>query len=153
MNIIKKLPTELQTKIFVLYWMDIFKENVIDELKNFKTTINKIYLYMCHHGIPNINQGPNNSTIAHHILYFKEQNDFLIKFINNKVGNHLLCYLLGMTRKTIDLYLKSNLFDHIPKEYRYIALFYLMFSPLQTGCNGYAIIHYFKTIPIKNKTK
>jgi hypothetical protein len=149
MNIIKKLPTELQTNIFILYWMDIFKENVVKELKNFKTTINNIYIYMCKHGIPNVNQGPNNSTISHHIYYFRKQNDFLIKFIKQKSGNHILCYLLGMRRETFNLYLKSNMFDSIPTEYRYISLFYLMFSPIQSGCNGYTIIQYFKNIPIK----
>jgi len=153
MNIIQKLPTELQTNIFVLYWMDIFKENVVKELKSYKTIINKIYIYMCNHGVHNVNQGPKNSTITHHLLYFREQNDFLIKFIKKKSGNHLLCYILGISRKTLDLYLKSNIFDSIPKEYRYIALFYLMYSPLQSGCNGYTIIQYFKTIPIKNKQK
>jgi hypothetical protein len=150
MDIIKNLPIELQDIILNLYWMDVFGK-VIKKLNNYKTDIDKIYIYMCNHGIHNINQGPRNPTMIHHLSYFRKHNNIIRSLFKNNCRTHLLCEIMNIKRSTLNIYVSSNLLDHIEEEYKYIAFFYLIFSPLETRCNGYVIINYFKNIHVIRK--
>ena len=79
-----RLPSEIQDIIWEMYWMDIFKTNVLDYFKEHSHKMLKMDFFLKKHFFPNKNVNYDKQLI----YYLKNYNEYLI-YIKKDKGLHM----------------------------------------------------------------
>ena len=73
------LPTVLLNEIWNMYWCDIYKTTVVDEIKQLNNMLNKINTFMINHFYKNTSE-LYDKQISYYLKYYNEE---LRKIRNN----------------------------------------------------------------------
>ena len=117
-----RLPIEIEDIIWELYWMDIFKTNVLDYLKENNDKMLKMDFFLKKHFYPNVNDNYNYQLMH----YLKNYNEYLL---NIKRDNGLHMFLkrnlyLNTYWKYCDSYI-NTCSSKINEELKYICSYCL----------------------------
>ena len=127
MKYINKFPDELVNNIMIIYWQNIFKNNVINKINIKNSLFNKIYQYMLKHGIPNILLGFGHPTDKHHYYYYKDHNNIILSYfyLKSNKKNNLLKYQLSFYNNMYYI-IDSGMLNNVLNPYKYICSFYII---------------------------
>ena len=116
------LPTVLLNEIWNMYWYDIYKITVIDEIKQLNKMLNKINTFMINHFYKNISE-LYDKQISYYLKYYNEE---LRKIRDNK-GYYLLCQF---NNPKINYCFNKSLHSHsrVNDKYQFIAIYSIMFG-------------------------
>ena len=125
---IKKMPLELQIKIFQYYYSYLHNE-LLTEIKS---------IYILENKITNFITKYKHSFVREHNLYYYRQFNKCIKDISHNNGKILLCKVnnLNLRHCTLD-YINKICYD-IKEDYKYIAPILICYS----GMNRYYMKSY-----------
>ena len=138
MEFFNKLHEELINKIMIIYWKEIFNENIIKKFNETSILINMIHNYMFRHGIPNILIGFCNPTDKLHYHYFKKHNKILFELFNE---NNLLKY--KNLYRNINNIISYGMLNNISNSYKYICAYYI----INSFQSSKKILKYFENFP------
>ena len=138
MEFFNKLPEELINKIMIIYWKEIFNENIIKKFNEISISINVVRNYMFRHGIPNILIGFCNPTDKLHYYYFKKHNKILFELFNE---NSLLKY--KNLYRNINNIISFGMLNNISNSYKYVCAYYI----INSFQNSKKILKYFEKFP------
>lgn len=125
---IKKLPLELQIKIFQYYYSYLHNE-ILNEIKNIYILENKITNFIKHYG---------NSLIKENNLYYYKKFNNAIKEISHNNGKILLCKINNFKLGYCNLEYINKICYDIKNDYKYIAPILICSS----GINRYYMKNY-----------
>ena len=116
------LPTVLLNEIWNMYWCDIYKTTVVDEIKQLNNMLNKINTFMINHFYKNISE-LYDKQISYYLKYYNKE---LRKIRNNK-GYYLLCQF---NNSKINYCFNKSLHSHssVNDNYQFIAIYSIMFG-------------------------
>jgi len=116
------LPTVLLNEIWNMYWYDIYKITVIDEIKQLNKMLNKINTFMINHFYKNTSE-LYDKQISYYLKYYNKE---LRKIRNNK-GYYLLCQF---NNSKINYCFNKSLHSHsrVNDKYQFIAIYSIMFG-------------------------
>ena len=142
---INNLPIEILDNIWNLYWMDLFKENVIKIFDEFEKRIEKIILFTDFYFLTSHEKSHDFDHIfidylivANNVIKYIDNNKSLFKFFKNKYKE-----LYFITNEQKHIYEDKKILD----ELKYISLFIIS----RSGYMRYYTYNRFVTISTKFK--
>lgn len=119
------LPIEIENDIWRLYWMDIYKKNCIQILKNESYKINQLDYFVKKHVYPDVSE-----------IYLKQIKYYLIKYNTYleeiKDNKGLILFLKNSFIKNFDnIYLSTylnNTYKNINDNLKFIAIYCVSFG-------------------------
>ena len=119
-----KLPYELENEIWSLYWMDIFKTNCINYLKQEEDKLLKLDFFIKKHVFPT-ESNLYLKQIKYYLIEFNKylenlkNNKSLILYFNNKIPNFNLIYSSDNSQE---------IYKNVNDNFKYIASYALINS-------------------------
>lgn len=116
------LPTVLLNEIWNMYWYDIYKITVIDEIKQLNKMLNKVNTFMTSHFYKNTSK-VYDKQISYHLNYYNEE---LRKIKDNK-GLSLLC---KFNHSKINYCFNDSVYgnSNINDDYKFIAIYSIIYG-------------------------